>query len=157
MAISRSAAATISDAYQGLVVIRPYVQAEASYKNVAISTSKILDISFANPNSNMFAVLSEDQTITIWRITDKLLEKTYERSKIDGARLTHIRWNPFNIDEVFCFSESQLFIMRNAAPTSEVLLPSPVPEGIADIFFIPKATKGMSLFFEVQGQTMCHK
>lgn len=103
------------------------------------STSRILDACFAHPESDQIAVLSGDQCISVWEVSEKLKpKKLHVSSPVANGQLTHIRWNPYNIDEIFCFSQKQIFILRINGPVFECLLPLAGPEIIEDIFFIFK-------------------
>lgn len=102
---------------------------------------------FAGHYSNLIAVLTEDQSVAVWRLGDEMqLEKVFERTKIENAQLEHIRWNPYRNDELFCFSCNQLLVIKYSKPSLEMLLDSPVTEGIGEIYFIPKAKKRTFLF-----------
>jgi len=97
---------------------------------------------FAGHYSNLIAVLTEGQSVAVWRLGDNMqLEKIFERPKIENAQLKHIRWNPYKNDEILCFSANQLLVIKYSKPSIEMLLVSPVPEGIGEIYFIPKAKK----------------
>jgi len=103
------------------------------------SSSRIIDACFAHPESDQIAVLSEDQSISIWEVSEKLKpKKLHVSSKVENGQLKHIKWNPYNNDEIFCFSQKQVFILRINSSIFELLLPLTEPEIIEDIFFIFK-------------------
>lgn len=141
-AINRLYVVTKSESSIGLIHIRPYIQAKETFVGITISTCKILEMCFAGHYSNLLAVLTEDQSVAVWRLGDKMqLEKVFERARIENAHVEHIRWNPYRNDEIFCFSNSQLLVIKYSKPSLEMLLMDPVPEGISEVYFIPKAKK----------------
>lgn len=126
---------TISDEYLGLVVVRPYTKTEATHKSIRICSGRILDICFNS--SNYLAVLNEDQSVTIWKIVEDFeLEKSKEEFKLEGNKMTRIKWNPYDNNEIICFSEKEICLIKANKPGSEITLL--VSDAISDISFIPK-------------------
>ena len=91
-------------------------------------------------------LLTEDQTVSIRKIGEVgTLDKLYELPNASQVPLTRVKWNPYNYAEIFAFSENNIMIIKHTAPASNVLLQVPVPEGISDLFLIPKAPKCIKL------------
>ena len=135
--MNRSVAITICDEYLGVVLVRSYIAAEAAYNSVRISSTRIFDISFANPDSNMIAVLNEDQLVTLWKIGENLMiEKMSQEFKSIGTHLTHIRFNPYDPDEILCFSDTEIFYIKVSISKSMTYMAT--YSGIEDISFLPK-------------------
>ncbi len=70
---------------------------------------------------------------------DEAIAKLAESPKIGvSARMTKVRWHPFSENEVLCFSENQVLVFNYVAPASSVMFFLPTPEGITEIYPVPK-------------------
>lgn len=126
---------TISAEHLGIVVLRSYAKSEVTIKRIPISpgTQRILGVALDDMKPSLVAVLCEDQSVVIW---DMDLEKALEKFKAEGTHLTNIKWNPYDPNEIICFSEGEIFCMKRDKPDSGVTLLIPVP--ISNISFIPQ-------------------
>lgn len=126
---------TISEEYKGIVVVRSYAKSEVIIKRISISpgTQRILGAALDDAEPSLVAVLCEDQSVVIW---DMDLEKALEKFKAEGTHLTNIKWNPYDANEIICFSEGEIYcIKRNKSGSGTTFL---IPVPISDISFIPQ-------------------
>ena len=139
---------TISEANNGFIAVRPYLEPKSLPYNSPISTHKILDVCFSGNYSQFIAVLSEDQKISVWKIGDKIkLEKVLEHPRKGDKIFKYIRWHPYKNDQIFCFSEKDLkIVITTNLPTIEMMLPCLETEEIDNLFFIPRSDRRISFF-----------
>ena len=138
MAINRSLAIITSETYPGLINAHSFTDPKRQPISFAAGSGKILEVSFYNPDSNQIAVLTEDQNISVWKITDKPIQ-IGPLIHAEGNGFAHIRWNPYNNEEIFVFSDKQIYIFRNGVSGFRLMLNMPGSQTISDIFFISKS------------------
>jgi len=128
---------TISATSPGVIAVRSYSKPEIRIRSFTICRARIMGAAFDNINANYVAILSEDQNLVICKIVDDLhLDKMNEEFKAEGTHLTDIKWNPYDSNEIVCYSQREMFFVKRNKPGSGIVLSIPVP--ISDVCFIPQ-------------------
>jgi len=65
---------------------------------------------------------------------DLYLDKMNEEFKAEDTRLTDIKWNPYDSNEIVCYSQREMFFVKRNRPGSGIVLSISVP--ISDVCLI---------------------